>query len=32
MNKEFLNALEAVTKEKGIDKELLIDAMETDLL
>lgn len=32
MNKEFLNALEAVAKEKGIDKELLIDAIETALL
>ena len=26
MNKEFLSALEAVAKEKSIDKELLIDA------
>ena len=32
MNKEFLNALEAVATEKGIDKELLIDAIETALL
>ena len=32
MNKEFLNALEAVSKDKGIDKEFLIEAIETALL
>lgn len=32
MNKEFLNALEAVSSDKGIDKEVLIDAIETALL
>ncbi len=32
MNKEFLKALDAVSQEKGIDKELLIDAIETALL
>ncbi|MBE7029329.1 MAG: transcription termination/antitermination protein NusA [Ruminococcaceae bacterium] len=32
MNKEFLAALEAVANEKSIDKELLIDAIETALL
>lgn len=32
MNKEFLLALEAVGKEKGIDKEFLIEAIETALL
>ncbi len=32
MNKEFLAALEQVEKEKGIDKEVLIEAIETALL
>ena len=32
MNKEFLQALEAVSVDKGIDKELLIEAIETALL
>lgn len=32
MNKEFLAALEQVEKEKGIDKEVLIEAIESALL
>ncbi len=32
MNKEFLAALEQVTKEKGIEKEVLIEAIESALL
>lgn len=32
MNKEFLQALEEIQKEKGIDKEELIAAIETALI
>ncbi|MCT4612740.1 MAG: transcription termination factor NusA [Clostridia bacterium] len=32
MNKEFLTALEEMSKEKGLDKELLIEAIETALI
>jgi N utilization substance protein A len=32
VNKEFLTALEEMSKEKGLDKELLIEAIETALI
>ena len=32
MNKEFLTALDLIEKEKGIDKEILIEAMENALI
>ena len=32
MNAEFMNALEDLEREKGISKEILIDAIETALI
>ena len=31
MNSEFIGAIEEIAKEKGIDKELLFEAIETSL-
>ena len=32
MNSEFIGAIEEIAKEKGIDKELLLEAIETSLV
>ena len=32
MNSEFIGAIEEIAKEKGIDKELLFEAIETSLV